>query len=153
MEQESGKILIGSDHAGYTMKEYIKAELTRMNIMFEDVGAYNEDRSDYPLYAAKVASRVASGAVKRGIIICGTGIGSSIMANRYRGVRAALCITEQMALLARQHNDANVLVMGARITSNEEAKKILFAWLNTAFEGGRHEPRLQMIDELAPIKK
>jgi len=149
MAQSSDIILIGSDHAGYAMKEYIKTELTRLNIAFEDVGVYNEDRSDYPLYAAKVASRVANGEAKRGIVVCGSGIGASITANRFRKVRAALCITEEMALLSRKHNDANVLVLGGRITPNAEATKILTAWLNTAFEGGRHATRIAMIDEVS----
>jgi len=152
MAQSSDIIVVGSDHAGYAMKEYIKTELTRLNIAFEDVGVYNEDRSDYPLYAAKVASRVASGEVARGIVVCGSGIGASITANRFRKVRAALCVTEEMALLSRKHNDANVLVLGGRITPYAEATKILNAWLNTAFEGGRHATRIAMIDEVSGQK-
>jgi RpiB/LacA/LacB family sugar-phosphate isomerase len=152
MAQSSDIIVVGSDHAGYAMKEYIKTELTRLNIAFEDVGVYNEDRSDYPLYAAKVASRVANGEVTRGIVVCGSGIGASITANRFRKVRAALCITEEMALLSRKHNDANVLVLGGRITPYAEATKILTAWLNTAFEGGRHATRIAMIDEVSGQK-
>jgi ribose 5-phosphate isomerase B len=152
MTQDSDIILIGSDHAGYAMKEHIKKELTLMNRAFEDVGVYNEDRSDYPLYAAKVASRVSNGQVKRGILVCGSGIGASITANRFRGVRAALCITEEMAQLSRMHNDANVLVLGGRITPYDVASKILAAWLNTGFEGGRHAVRIAMIEEVAGQK-
>jgi len=149
MTQSSEIMLIGSDHAGYAMKEYIKKELTRLNISFEDVGVYNEDRSDYPLYAAKVASRVSGGDSKRGIIVCGSGIGASITANRFRNVRAALCITEEMAQLSRKHNDANILVLGGRITPYAEATNILSAWLNTGFEGGRHATRIAMIEDVA----
>jgi ribose 5-phosphate isomerase B len=148
MTQGSDIMLVGSDHAGYAMKEYVKTELTRLNIPFEDVGAYSEERSDYPLYAARVASRISGGGNNRGIIVCGSGIGASITANRFPRVRAALCITEEMALLSRKHNNANVLVLGGRITPYAEATKILNAWLNTAFEGGRHEERIAMIDKI-----
>ncbi len=116
MQQPLNKIIIGSDHAGFAMKEYIKSELARLNYTSEDVGAFSEERSNYPLYSAKVARGVSSGECERGIIICGTGIGASIVANRFKKVRAALCLTEEMGRLSRLHNDANVLVLGGRIT-------------------------------------
>jgi ribose 5-phosphate isomerase B len=147
MEQFPKKLIIGSDHAGFAMKEYIKSELSRQGIDVEDVGVCNEERSDYPLYAGKVARAVSKGIYERGIAVCGSGIGASITANRFRRVRAALCITEEMARLSRQHNDANVLVIGGRITGKQEVTKILNAWLYTGFEGGRHENRVRMIDE------
>jgi|WetSurMetagenome_2_1015567.scaffolds.fasta_scaffold134295_3 ribose 5-phosphate isomerase B len=147
MAQFSQKLIIGSDHAGYAMKEYIKSELSRQGIGVEDVGVFNEERSDYPLYAGKVARAVSKGIYERGIAVCGSGIGASITANRFRRVRAALCITEEMARLSRLHNDANVLVIGGRITSRQEVIKILNAWLSTGFEGGRHENRIRMIDK------
>jgi len=140
------QIIIGSDHAGFAMKEYIKSELARKNYTSEDIGVFNEERSNYPLYSAKVARRVSSGEYERGIIICGSGIGASIVANRFKKVRAALCLTEEMGKLSRAHNDANILVLGGRITPYAEATKILSAWLNTPFEGGRHQERIDMID-------
>jgi len=149
MERFNKRLIIGSDHAGFAMKEYVKSELSRLDIAFEDVGVYNEDKSDYPIYAAKVARAVSKGEYERGIAVCGSGIGASITANRFRKVRAALCITEEMARLSRLHNNANVLVLGGRITSQNEASKILNAWLSTDFEGGRHETRIRMIDEEA----
>lgn len=147
MPNSDSPITIGSDHAGYAMKEFIKSEITRLGKTFQDVGVFNEERSDYPLYAAKVARRVSLDEKLRGIIICGTGIGASITANRFRGVRAALCITQEMAKLSRSHNNANILVLGGRITPYAEATKILIAWLDTPFEGGRHEHRIAMIDD------
>ena len=147
MQQPVSKIIIGSDHAGFAMKEYIKSELARMNYSVEDIGVFNDERSNYPLYSAKVARRVASGEHERGIVICGTGIGASITANRFRKVRAALCLTQEMGRLSRAHNDANILVLGGRITPFAEASKILLAWLITPFDGGRHQERIEMIDD------
>jgi ribose 5-phosphate isomerase B len=147
MPKPANEIIIGSDHAGFAMKEYIKSELARMNYTSEDIGVFNEERSNYPLYSAKVARRVSSGEYDRGIIICGTGIGASITANRFRKVRAALCLTEEMGRLSRSHNDANILVLGGRITPFAVASKILTAWLSTPFEGGRHQERIEMIDD------
>jgi ribose 5-phosphate isomerase B len=147
MSRSANQIIIGSDHAGFAMKEYIKSELARMNYTSEDIGVFNEERSNYPLYSAKVARRVSSGEFDRGIVICGTGIGASITANRFRKVRAALCLTEEMGRLSRSHNDANILVLGGRITPFALASKILTAWLSTPFEGGRHQERVEMIDD------
>ena len=149
METFQKKLIIGSDHAGFAMKEYVKGELSRRGIPFDDIGVFNEDKSDYPVYAAKVARAVSKGEYDRGIAVCGSGIGASITANRFKNVRAALCITEEMARLSMQHNNANVLVLGGRITSQNEASKILTIWLTTDFEGGRHEKRIRLIDEEA----
>jgi ribose 5-phosphate isomerase B len=142
------QIIIGSDHAGFAMKVHIEAELDRLGIAYKDIGAYSEERSDYPLFSAKVAKAVSNGEFERGILICGSGIGASITANRFRKVRAALCVTQEMARLSRTHNNANILVLGGRITPFDEALKILNIWLNTGFEGGRHLARITMIDEV-----
>jgi ribose 5-phosphate isomerase B len=139
-------IIIGSDHAGYKLKEHIKRILETLGIPFEDVGVNNEDPSDYPIYSARVASKVSSGVFKRGIAICGSGIGASMVANRFKNVRAALCVTPEMGTMSRSHNDANVLVLGQRITTFETASEILRQWLTTPFEGGRHVHRIEQID-------
>lgn len=139
-------IVIGADHAGFKLKEYIKKELEAMSIPYEDVGVYSEEKSDYPVYTARAAKKVSDGTFKRGIVICGSGIGASIVANRFKKVRAALCVTTQMAKMSRSHNDANMLVLGERITAPETAKEILREWLKTPFEGGRHEKRVELID-------
>jgi RpiB/LacA/LacB family sugar-phosphate isomerase len=141
-------IIIGSDHAGFKLKEFVKSELARRKIPFVDAGAHKlESGDDYPVYAARVAQAISSGGNSRGILLCGTGIGASIVANRYRGVRAALCTSAGMAKASREHNNANVLVLGGRITSKETAAAILGAWLSSAFEGGRHARRVEMIDK------
>ncbi len=149
MPNQIDKIIISSDHAGFTMKEYIKSELVKMGMDVTDVGAHSTDAVDYPLFAARVASAVAKGEYARGITVCGSGIGASITANRFKGVRAALCLTEEMARLSRQHNNANVLVIAGRLTPQETVSKILTAWFEQEFEGGRHERRVKLIDEIA----
>jgi len=149
VSQKVDEIIISSDHAGYALKEFIISELQRRGIPIVDAGTKSTESTDYPMYAARVASAVAKGTYQRGITICGTGIGASITANRFKKVRAALCITDEMARLARQHNDANVLVLGGRITSQEDAVKILDMWLTTAFEGDRHKVRIRQIDEVS----
>ncbi len=146
MTQGDDAIIIGADHAGFRLKEHIKRELEKANIPFEDVGVFNEERSDYPVYVARAASKVSSGLFKRGIVLCGSGIGASIVANRFKKVRAALCVTPEMAKMSRSHNDANVLVLGQRITTEDTASEILKLWLTTQFEGGRHSGRINMID-------
>jgi ribose 5-phosphate isomerase B len=146
---QTAAIIIGSDHAGFPMKEYIKSELKRLGFVYSDVGTNSTEPVDYPLYAARVARAVSNGRHERGIAICGAGIGASITANRFRGVRAGLCLTEEMARLSRAHNNANVLVLGGRITPMETAGRILSIWLETPFEGGRHERRIKEIDEVA----
>jgi ribose 5-phosphate isomerase B len=144
--QRTDAIVIGSDHAGYKLKEHIKKDLASLGIPCEDVGVFSEDRSDYPVYSARVAVRVSNGTFGRGIVICGTGIGASIVANRFKKVRAALCITPEIGAMSRSHNDANILVLGERITTPETASEILKQWLNTPFDGGRHQRRIEQID-------
>lgn len=146
MTQPADAIIIGSDHAGYKLKEHLKKDLESLGIPYEDVGVYNEDRSDYPIYSARVASKVSNGTFKRGILTCGSGIGASIVANRFKKVRAALCVTPEMGTMSRSHNDANVLVLGQRITTFETASEIVKRWLTTPFDGGRHAPRVELID-------
>jgi ribose 5-phosphate isomerase B len=142
-------IIIGSDHAGFEMKEDIKAELQMRGIHFVDAGAHVMDLDDdYPVRIAQVAQEVARGTYPRGIALCGAGVGASIAANRYRGVRAALCTSVEMARLARAHNDANILVLGGRTTPKETAAAILDTWLQTEFEGERHQRRVKQLDRL-----
>ncbi len=137
------KIAIGSDHAGVKLKEIIKQKFTDIN--FTDVGTYTEESCDYPDYIGSVAREVTSGSAEMGIAICGTGIGASITANKFPGIRAALCTNCLMAEMSRRHNNANVLVLGARILGEDLALKIIQTWLSSQFEGGRHQRRLEKI--------
>lgn len=142
-------VVIGSDHAGFEMKEYVKKYLTQHSIPYFDAGAEKLDPQDgYPQFAIKLAKLVASGKYTRGILMCGTGIGASIAANRIRKVRAALCYSADMARMSRLHNDSNVLVLGGRTTTPEIAEQIMDAWFGTEFEGGRHQQRIDDMDEL-----
>lgn len=145
------KLAIGADHAGYYLKEQVKEFLKSKNIDFKDYGTFKIESCDYPEYAYKVGQSIVNGEADLGILICGTGIGMSITANKIKGIRAALVHDEQTAKLSRQHNDANVLCMGGRILSEEEALKIVDVWLNTSFEGGRHEKRLKLINQLTGL--
>ena len=140
------KLIIGNDHAGYELKCAFASHLeARPDINLIDIGTHSDERVSYPLYAAKVAGAVASGEADRGILICGTGIGVSIVANKYKGVRATLCTNSFMANMARAHNNSNVLCIGGRITERADALEILDAWLDTPYEAGRHEVSLGMI--------
>ncbi len=145
---QSGPIVIGSDHAGYPLKQYVKKLLEYRRIVYTDVGVDSEQSADYPIYAGRVAQAVAAGRNPWGVAICGAGIGASIAANRFRGARAALCLTPDMARLAREHNNANILVFGGRITPLETAEKILDAWLESRFQGGRHKRRIDQLDDI-----
>jgi RpiB/LacA/LacB family sugar-phosphate isomerase len=147
MSEKTHPILIGSDHAGFKMKEFIKQYLSQKNIPFEEAGSLEYDEADdYPLVAFKLAQKISSGEFHRGILLCGTGIGASIAANRVKGVRAALCSTPEIARMSRLHNNSNVLVLGGRVTSSEMVSEIINAWLETSFEGGRHQRRIEMLD-------
>ena len=145
------KLAIGADHAGYMLKEQIKEYLKSRDIDFKDVGTFKIESCDYPEFAYKVGQAVANGEADLGILICGTGIGMSITANKIKGIRAALVHDEQTAKLSRQHNNANVLCMGGRILTEEQARQIVDVWLNTSFEGGRHERRLKLISQLTGL--
>lgn len=142
---DNNKIIIGSDHGAYSLKEAIKSHLKEKGFEIDDQGCYSEDSCDYPVFGIKVCDKVAEGK-GRGILLCGTGIGMSIVANRNRKIRAALCHNEFMARMSRMHNNANVLVLGARVLGVGLAIDIVDVWLNTEFEGGRHQKRLDMID-------
>jgi ribose 5-phosphate isomerase B len=142
------KIAIGSDHAGFAEKEKIKKVLDEIGVEYEDFGTTSTDSVDYPDFGAKVGRAVAGGEVEQGIVVCGSGIGIAIAANKIHGVRAAQAWNEETARLARQHNDANVLSIGARVLPEEEIPKIVRAWLAAEFEGGRHEKRVEKITEL-----
>ncbi len=141
------KVVIGSDHAGYRLKESVKNFLIGKGIDVEDVGTHSEESTDYPLYAERVARYIQDGKAERGILICGTGIGMSISANKFRGVRASLCTNEYMARMSRRHNNANVLCLGSRVVGEDLALSIVSAWLDEEFEGGRHLKRLTIIEE------
>ena len=138
-------VAIGADHAGYALKEEIKAYLKELGYGCEDFGTYSTEAVDYPDIAKQVAEAVAGGTYERGIVLCGTGVGSSMAANKVPGVRAALCNDLFTARYSRLHNDANVLAMGARVVGAEVAKEILKTWLSTEFEGGRHLRRVEKI--------
>ena len=141
-------IAIGADHGGLEMKQKIEEELDRRGIPWEDLGAHAlVADDDYPVLSSRVAGRVSRGEFSRGIVICGSGIGASIAANRFHGVRAALCTTREMAELSRKHNNANVLALGGRLTDPETALKIVDSWLHTEFEGGRHSRRVKQLDQ------
>jgi RpiB/LacA/LacB family sugar-phosphate isomerase len=139
-------LAIASDHAGFELKESICQHLRDAGIEFVDLGCHNPDRVDYPDFAMQAARKVAAGECERGILICGSGIGMSIVANKVKGIRAALCCDTYMAKVARQHNDANILALGGRTTCVEKALEIVDLFLNTAFEGGRHQIRVEKIN-------
>ena len=149
MSPEKERIPIAADHAGYEMKEKLERVLEQMGYEVEDLGTDSPASTDYADYAHPLAREVSHGDVKRGVLLCGTGLGMSYVANRYPGVRAAVVWSPEIARLARQHNDANVLVLPARFVSEEQAEQILKAWLETPFEGGRHERRVDKIDHPA----
>jgi len=142
------KLLIASDHAGFSLKEKLKAYLEKKGIGLKDLGTYSKERCDYPLYAYELARNVSSGKYKRGILICKSGIGNSIVANRLPGVRAALCHNIRIAKLSREHNDSNILVLGSAFVKADLAKRIISTWLNTGFLGGRHLKRLKLINSI-----
>ncbi|MHC4944049.1 MAG: ribose 5-phosphate isomerase B [Planctomycetota bacterium] len=141
------KIYIGSDHAGYAAKEAVKARLAQEGHELVDAGTDSEDSCDYPDFALQVAHGVSRSNEDRGILICGTGIGMSIAANKIDGIRAALCHDEETARMSRAHNDANILCMGARILSENALYGIAKVWLSTSFEAGRHARRLEKIQQ------
>ena len=142
------RIMIGSDHAGFALKEKVIEKLLKDGYDVIDAGPETDDRVDYPVYGAKVGRMVAEDGEAKGIVICGSGIGISIAANKVDGVRAALCNDPLCAKLCRQHNDANVLAMGARIVGEAMAMEIVDQFLSASFEGGRHACRVELISEI-----
>ena len=138
-------ILIASDHAGFRLKQNLKPYLIKAGLGLKDLGTYSARRCDYPEFAYKLAKAISEGQYKQGILICKSGIGNSIIANRLPGVRAALCYNAKAAKLSREHNDSNVLVLGAAFVNEKVAKRILGVWLKTPFAGGRHRRRLNQL--------
>ena len=141
-------IAIGSDHGGYALKQQLMKHLTDLGLEYKDYGTYSEESCDYPIYAEAVARAVAGGEAERGILICGTGIGISMAANKIHGIRCALCGDCYSAELTRRHNDANILALGARVLGEGLAEKIMDTFLTTEFEGGRHARRIGLIADL-----
>lgn len=138
------KIIIGSDHAGFQLKKYIIENFK--NALFEDAGTYSEESVDYPDYAKKVCESIQSNKFQKGVLICGSGVGISISANKFHNIRAGLCHVPEIAKLSRQHNDANILCLGARFTDSSTAIECLNEFLRTEFEGGRHLRRVEKIE-------
>ena len=143
-------IAVGSDHGGFGLKTAVKELLIERGITVEDLGTDNGNSVDYPDFGEKVAREVSAGKFEKGILICGTGIGMSIVANKFPGVRAALVTDPFMARMAKEHNNANILVLGERVLAESEAREIVATWLDAAFEGGRHQGRL---DKIASLEK
>ncbi|MCH8156137.1 MAG: ribose 5-phosphate isomerase B [Nitrospinae bacterium] len=139
------KIAVASDHAGYELKESVVTLLLQLGYEVDDLGPKNSDSVDYPDYGISLARSVADEKVKRGIVICGTGIGMSIVVNRFPGIRGTLCSDVYTAKLCREHNDSNILIMGGRVVGKGLAHEIVATWLDTPFEGGRHQKRLDKI--------
>ena len=146
------KLGIGNDHVGYEMKLEIKAYLEAKGHEVIDYGAYSSERSDYPVYGEKVARAIVSGECEAGILICGTGVGISVSANKVHGIRAAVCSEPVTAALSKRHNNANIIAFGARIVGIEMAKAIVDAWLEAEFEGGRHAHRVALMMDIENIE-
>ncbi|MDP2814822.1 MAG: ribose 5-phosphate isomerase B [Erysipelotrichaceae bacterium] len=142
------KIAIGNDHVGLELKETIVEELKKRDYEVIDCGTNSSDRTNYPIFGEKVAKLVADKDVDLGIVICGTGIGISIAANKVKGIRAAVCSEPYSAKLSREHNDSNILAIGARVVGKEVAKMIVNEWLDAEYEGGRHQERIDLISEI-----
>jgi len=147
----NGTIWIGNDHGGFELKQHILKYLEEKGIPYKDVGSNSTEIVRYPYYASIVAGAVSRGEASRGILICSTGIGMSIIANKYKGVRASLCTSTYMGKMTRAHNDSNILCLGGKITGVFEALDILEAWLNTEYQGGRHDISLGLIKEAEKV--
>ena len=142
------KISVAADHAAFLVKQEIIIYLKDKGLKIQDLGTHSQDSVDYPLFGQKVAQSILSGSSDKGIIICGTGIGISIAANRFKNIRATLCANKSHAEMARKHNNSNVLALGARTTDMETIKEIVDVWLYTDFEGGRHQDRIELIERI-----
>ena len=141
-------IALGSDHGGWALKQEVMKHLDARGLEYKDYGTYSEDSCDYPVYGKAVAHAVADGECEKGIIICGTGIGISIAANKVKGIRCALCTDSLQAEMTRRHNDANMMALGAGITGGNLAKRMVEIFLHTEFEGGRHARRVALLDAI-----
>ena len=139
------KIFISSDHAGFKLKEEIKSHLSKKKLSFQDLGPFNDDRVDYPDYAHKVARKVKANKSNVGILVCGSGMGMNIAANRHKNIRAAQCFNLKSTKLSRLHNDANIITLGSRLLNKKLALSCVNIFLNTKFEGGRHSKRIKKI--------
>ncbi|MDP3731587.1 MAG: ribose 5-phosphate isomerase B [Candidatus Omnitrophota bacterium] len=142
------RIVIASDHGGFALKEKLKSFLKNKNFKVKDLGTYSKERCDYPITAYSLAKEIAQGKYKQGVLICKTGIGNSIVANRLPRVRAALCYNVKAARLSREHNDSNILILGSTFVNPGLAKRILNIWLSTQFQGGRHQERLNQLKKI-----
>jgi ribose 5-phosphate isomerase B len=151
MNNQPSPIIIGADHGAFALKQWVVSYLKARGIPVEDVGVHDEASVDYPAYAREVAARVSSGEFHRGILLCGTGLGMSMAANKFPHIRAALCNDLFSARMSRLHNDANILVLGGRVIGDVLAGAIVDTWLDTPFEGGRHQRRLDMFDRLETL--
>lgn len=147
------KIAVGCDHVGFELKNKIMKHLTEKGIEYKDYGTYSSENADYPIYGAAVAKAVIGGECDKGILICGTGVGISISANKVPGIRAVVCSEPYSALLSRQHNNTNILAMGARVVGEDLALMILDAWLSGEYQGGRHQKRIDMISDIEKGKE
>ncbi len=142
------QIIIASDHAGFLLKEKLKFYLEKKGFNVKDLGTHSEESCDYPDFSYSLAKEISLARFKKGVLICKSGIGSSIVANKLKGVRAALCYNVKVAILSRQHNDSNILVLGSAFVNDRLARRILDAWLTAGFEGGRHKRRLDKIKNI-----
>ena len=142
------KIATARDHGGFALKEEVKKHLMERGIEVLDLGTYSEESVDYPVYGKACGEAVASGKADLGIVVCGTGIGISIAANKVKGIRCGLCTSVEMARLTKQHNNANILALGGRTTETGLAMEIVDTWLDTEFEGGRHQRRVDLLDQM-----
>ena len=142
------KIAIASDHGGFDLKESVIYSLREKGLEIDDLGPSSDDSVDYPDYGIKLAQKIVEQKVERGILICGTGVGMSIVVNRFPGIRGTLCSDAYTAKMCREHNDSNILIMGGRVISKDLALEIVRIWLKTEFEGGRHQRRLDKINEI-----
>jgi len=141
-------IALGSDHAAYDFKQEIMKYLSEREIQYKDFGCFDKERTDYPKYALTVSKAVVAGECEKGILFCGTGVGMSIAANKVKGIRAVVCSDCYSAKMSRQHNDSNILALGSRVVGIELAKLIIDEWLNTEYDGARHENRINMIRKI-----
>lgn len=142
------RLAIGSDHVGLSLKKYLIQYLTQQGHTLTDVGAYSQEHTDYPLYGYKAAQLVVSGQADYGVLICGTGVGISLAANKVDGIRAVVCSESYSARMARLHNNANIVALGARVVGEAVAQQIVDAFLTTDYEGGRHQKRIDMLTEI-----
>lgn len=147
------KVAVGCDHGGFVLKDAVIGTLEELGAQVVDFGTYSTESVDYPVYGKKVADAVASGECDLGVVMCGTGIGISIAANKVKGIRAAVVTNEFMADMTRRHNNANVIALGGRVITPEEAKVLVKAWYTAQFEGGRHQKRIDMITEIENEQK